>query len=345
MYKMNLHAFTFFFIITLLLTFISLSWSRRSLEYSYDDLIRDYDTKVLKDGRIIIDAAITEKELATLMKVINNEPKLSKQKNLTSVDEGGNIFYATVVDLPPLIKLNYQYIRNQNQNHINSQDKNTLLKSSTDYLSISLMVRVLTQAEAFFNRSLFLKSASVFARRKTIINNRDFSSPDTLNHAAGFLVPIHTDGCNLSFNTIDSIWQCEPNTTPQSIRYYKGKDISIVIFLNELSDDGGGEFVFVDPIKESNTIQADENKNENEKEKKVKDEESTDADFETAEEGDGSQDRNLIAESRERSSKCKRSKLTANDIPPPPRHLIRQSLSHSTRKHHDVTKSVSVVAE
>ena len=237
----------------------------------------------------------------------------------------GNIFYATLVGLPPVITAHYSYMKHQIQ--VTGRQNTDFLKSSKNDL-MSLMVRVMSQAEAFFNKSLLLYSVALFARRKIVTSIEDYRSPKSLNHAAGWLVPLHTDGCSLNLNS----WDCEPNTSHEFIQHYKGKHVSIVIFLNELSEDGGGEFVFVDPIKEERPYS------------NIPDE-VTDIDFETGEEEKDRQ-RNLRKWAHE--NKKQQYRLSAANVPPPSRDQIRRSLSQSSsRKHHTagVTKSVSVVAK
>lgn len=211
-----------------------------------EEALRSHNTQVIGDSRIIIDDAVTERELAALMKIVNSEYTLSKQKNLTSFSDLGTPYKATVVNLPPLVakkvRSNSHNPYSKKNNPVDSKSHFSLQKDSEIEL-MSLMMRIVDYAEAFFNKTIFMKSAALFARRKIIIEKRygEMSSA-SLNHAAGWLVPIHTDACNF---LVDK-WTCDPHPSPEEIKTDYGKDISVVLFLNDLSDDGGGEFVFID---------------------------------------------------------------------------------------------------
>lgn len=289
----------------LLFVFFTILKPSGSLLNNYNELLRDYETKILKDGRIVIDDAITEKELAGLMKVVNSEYTLYKQENLSTVNDAGNVFKATVMDLPPLVGKPLDSMGHHK--HEDKHEKNSILKG-TNHDLMSVMLRVVNHAEAFFNQTVFMKSAAIFARRQIVVDDSREISPKGLNHAAGWLVPVHTDGCIFA----ETDWSCEAQSTPQAIEYYKGKDISVVIFLNDLSEKGGGELVFVDPLKKPSISQRDHHR-------RLGDEYSYE----------------------------KRSlRRTASSIPPPDRQSIRRALSsQSVDGDAEVTKSVTILSE
>lgn len=171
------------------------------------------------------------------------------------------------------------------------------------------MVRVVTHADAFFNQTLFIKSAAVFARKKISIDNLASASPKSLNHTAGWLVPVHTDGCNFDSRN----WKCDSKTTSESIEFYRAKHVSVVIFLNELSTEGGGEFVFIDPLKSTHTEDSGM---------------STNSAYVTT--NPNPTYRKLSNKHKDRHDPLS---TLDNSIALPPRHLVRRALSHQYKSH------------
>lgn len=306
---------------------------------SYKELLRDYDCEVLGDGRIVIDDAITTKELAALMKIVHSEPTLSKQKELTTVNDRGIIDKYKHVELDPYVHKHLVDIENQYKDSSSSTSHTSLkskaLKSSETDL-MSMLVRVVSHAEAFFNKTIFVRSAAIFARRKIVIDeHRGESSPEKLNNASGWLVAVHTDGCTFSFNH----WDCEPFETPEVATYFKGKDISVVVFLNEVSEDGGGEFVFLDPLERPShtssdfvSRQLDSHTSRNLRDEKLKSSQSIDS---LAHQGS--------------SYQSTRRYTRDSFIPAPTRHQIRRSLKAQAQARDSsgsyVSKAIPILAE
>lgn len=196
---------------------------------------------ITKD-RLIIDDAITERQLKVLLDYINLDPVL-EQKNPTSKGFFGDLAKYSYKDMSDIHNKLEEAIRQKPQENRSSKSHLKEILFWKEMIAIEL--QIIDFAESFFRIRLSKKSSAIFARKRIKVDIPAEMSPDKLNNEEGWVVGIHADSCTFDSGT----WKCSPPHDEEERMELSTRHVSIVMFLNELSDSAGGELVFLDPLQ------------------------------------------------------------------------------------------------
>lgn len=194
--------------------------------------------------RLVIDDAISEKQLKVLDEFMNRDPVLESE-NPTTISYSGGLAKYSYKDMSDI----YHYL------HEATHKVPKTGRSSKSHLKevlfwkemVAIELRIIDYAESFFRVRLLKKSSAIFVRKRIKVDIPSEVSPSEVNGEEGWVVGIHADSC-----TFDSAsWTCSPPRDDKEREELTTRHVSVVMFLNELSDDAGGELVFLDPLQQS----------------------------------------------------------------------------------------------
>lgn len=220
-----------------------------SLLYSGDvkiNILENADYIALSDSRILIDDAISQAQLHSILEIIRTQPRLIT--NVTNTQEGPLVGHYTHEETRDIFRSTSTKIADDKMKQVSSSSSkkyssSTNLKKATH---VSHLIQVQTQivdyAEAFFRKRLSIHSSLIFSRTRAQLTDAWEQSPSGLNDGNGWLVPIHVDSCSFE----QHLWSCITLTDPATLVEHSIRDVSVVLFLDDVSE--GGEFVFVDQL-------------------------------------------------------------------------------------------------
>lgn len=289
---------------------------------------------VLPHNRLIVDNLISSQELKILMEYSLEEQELQKPQydrfrkayQTFSVSDFRDII--TVIDDYFLSKLTHQSHSDNNKESgfpfrlRNNTAINTITKMRTFMkTAIAVQMRIVDYAETFFNRRFKIKSGSIFLRKQINDDYIIYRSPEELNQADGWLVPIHADNC-----MTDDLLECDKvHPTREEKIDFITRDVSVIAFLNELPDDSGGEFTFIDADRR--VLHELKKKREQEQRGPMYSEHHR---------------KTLRSMSQESASYTNNNnKHSADLIPPPSRESIRRALSNAIHAQHKRVKNTN----
>lgn len=157
---------------------------------------------ITKD-RLIIDDAITERQLKVLLDYINLDPVL-EQKNPTSKGFFGDLAKYSYKDMSDIHNKLEEAIRQKPQENRSSKSHLKEILFWKEMIAIEL--QIIDFAESFFRIRLSKKSSAIFARKRIKVDIPAEMSPDKLNNEEGWVVGIHADSCTFDSGT----WKCSP---------------------------------------------------------------------------------------------------------------------------------------
>lgn len=336
------------------------------------------DHLVLSDRkRILIENAISPTQVHDVLEFCLHEPKMQLVDSSPSfhgaqrysVIDINDVFRGIYESINP-----YKYPHDPNYPNLYDVDhsNNTVLNSQSKRLKfmktgIQIQSTIIDYAEAFFQRRYKIKTASVFKRDRLNIENITYSetirrgeeSDDELNVANGWLVALHCDNCVLSND-----WDCDTTLDSWSTEEqddFTRRDISVVIFLNDLPEAAGGEFVFVDPDRTRSRVDVRNDRMKKYREELAAKERADEEGRRDRDQSDASPNQNSQGHKKKvgnqpplhERSKSRRRELdsaTGSSIPPPSREAVRRQLAKAKSRARDhqstdggYTKSVHVL--
>ena len=223
------------FIIILTILFLSKSSSKLFVE----NILENSDHEVLNNHRVVIDAAISVDQVKSIMEIVNKSPSLlvknprhrySKEEVALHEFRNANDIKAELGEIVHKIK----FPKNVNLN------RSKTIRLQEDFFRIEPLI--VDYAEAFYKKKFKIFTSVLFVRTHVRKDWIVEESPEEVNQGEGWLVQTHVDGCLLYPET----WTCSVYGFSHIATDYIYRDVSAVLFLNDLQEDGG-EFVFIDP--------------------------------------------------------------------------------------------------
>jgi len=205
---------------------------------------------VLPGHRLIIDNLISLRELKILMDYSLAEQALQQPEYdllqqayqyygvIDFIDTKGSID-EYIIKQHNLPNISNPHFHPMNNTAVNTIEKMRELMKTV----ISVQMRIIEYAEAFFKCRFLIKTGSIFQRKRIIVKDTRYKSPLKLNQAEGWLVPVHADNCKLN-----EVLECG-DISSITEKEKKSRDVSVIAFLNELPENMGGEFTFIDADK------------------------------------------------------------------------------------------------
>jgi len=235
-----LSIFSLFLIQQVFCTGTSTNTNYDNTKYSVN--YQDYDYKVLSEGRLVIENLFTPRQMDLLMEVVHTDSLLNvdtdtvKKSREVIMQTTDYIFDREGPDYN-LHKYLEHLSREKSPDEMKETHRKMLLK--TNVLVVQDMIT--SVVEAFFNHEMRIKRGTFYVRSQVTIRSEDEKTPPKLNKsatAAGWQLVPHADNCLalLSYDSISCYYMHDPE--------YLDRDVSIILFLNDL--DEGGELTFLD---------------------------------------------------------------------------------------------------
>lgn len=224
----------------ILISYVLSSNQKDSTKYSVN--YKDYDYQVLSEGRLVIENLFTQRQLNLLMEVVQTDKLLNVDTD--TVKKSREVIMQTtdyIFDREGPDYNLHKYIetlsREKSPNEMQETHRKMLLK--TNVLVVQDMIT--SVVEDFFNHEMRIKRGTFYVRSQVTIRSEDEKTPSKLNKsatAAGWQLVPHADNCLalLSYDSISCYYMHDPE--------YLDRDVSIILFLNDLAE--GGELTFLD---------------------------------------------------------------------------------------------------
>lgn len=232
--------FLSFFLFCLVFIHQVLSSNEGNTKYSVN--YKDYDHHVLSEGRLVIENLFTQRQLDLLMevvetdKILNVDTDMVKKSREIIMQTADYIFDREGPDYD-IRKYIESISRNKSPEEMKESHRKMLLK--TNVLVVQDMIT--SVVEAFFNHEMRIKRGTFYVRSQVTIRSNAEKTPPKLNKSeaeAGWQLVPHADNCLalLSYDSISCYYMHDPE--------YLDRDVSIILFLNDLAE--GGELTFLD---------------------------------------------------------------------------------------------------
>jgi hypothetical protein len=217
----------------------------RIVENVENSLLLSDHLQITKD-RIVVDNAISVKQLKVLIDFVYHRAPILDPDATTKGYSGENAKY-NYKDMGGVVSQKFSEAIPRLRNiPSEGQSKSHHLKEFLFWKEmVAIELQIIDYAESFFRVRLSKKSSAIFVRKRIKLDTPDENSPAEVNNAEGWLVSSHVDSC--PFNS--GSWSCNPHRDAAEKEEMTTRHVSVVLFLNELSDEeAGGELVFMDPL-------------------------------------------------------------------------------------------------
>lgn len=204
-----------------------------------DNILEKSDHEVLNDDRVVIDAAISPSHVESMMEIVRKSPMLMKKNPVHKYSnvEVAQHEFRSAGDVKLELQAKVKSLKFPKNTNISISKT---IRIQEDFMNIEPLI--IDYAEAFYKKKFKVFTSVLFVRTHLPQKVIPEHSPIEVNNAAGWLVQTHVDGC--LFSPAD--WTCSMYGFSHIATDYIYRDVSAVLFLNDLKEDGG-EFVFIDP--------------------------------------------------------------------------------------------------